>query len=83
MRSKKVSNYNLYRIGQQRGIAKKMTTLIFDPAVNWLPPGYVISTSAEIPDSSSPTHDNSITDEVEIGLLNTFITVGNYSSRSV
>uniref|UniRef100_H2YYK3 ribonuclease III n=1 Tax=Ciona savignyi TaxID=51511 RepID=H2YYK3_CIOSA len=42
MRSKKVSNYNLYRIGKQFGLAGKMTGLIFDPTVNWLPTGFVV-----------------------------------------
>ena len=59
MRSKKVSNYNLYRIGRAFGIAGKMTAHIFDPIVNWLPAGYTIG---------SPDQDEDLMeDEVEIG----------------
>ena len=59
MRSKKVSNYNLYRIGRSFGVAGKMTAHIFDPVVNWLPVGYTVGS----PDQSHELSD----DEVEIG----------------
>uniref|UniRef100_H2YYK2 ribonuclease III n=1 Tax=Ciona savignyi TaxID=51511 RepID=H2YYK2_CIOSA len=62
MRSKKVSNYNLYRIGKQFGLAGKMTGLIFDPTVNWLPTGFVVGASGQGDDSDEDLSD----DDVEI-----------------
>ncbi|XP_034432990.1 endoribonuclease Dicer isoform X1 [Hippoglossus hippoglossus] len=43
MRSKKVSNCNLYRLGRKKGLPSRMVVSIFDPPVNWLPPGYVVN----------------------------------------
>ncbi|XP_063296113.1 endoribonuclease Dicer [Pelobates fuscus] len=43
MRSKKVSNCNLYRLGKKRGSPSRMVVSIFDPPVNWLPPGYIVN----------------------------------------
>uniref|UniRef100_A0A8C8EZ39 ribonuclease III n=1 Tax=Oncorhynchus tshawytscha TaxID=74940 RepID=A0A8C8EZ39_ONCTS len=43
MRSKKVSNCNLYRLGKKKGVPSRMVVSIFDPPVNWLPPGYVVN----------------------------------------
>ncbi|KAM9804063.1 endoribonuclease Dicer [Neosynchiropus ocellatus] len=43
MRSKKVSNCNLYRLGKKKGLPSMMVVSIFDPPVNWLPPGYVVN----------------------------------------
>uniref|UniRef100_A0A3P9LJJ7 ribonuclease III n=1 Tax=Oryzias latipes TaxID=8090 RepID=A0A3P9LJJ7_ORYLA len=59
MRSKKVSNCNLYRLGKKKGLPSRMVVSIFDPPVNWLPPGYVVN------------QDKSSTDKVdsEVGLL--------------
>ena len=59
MRSKKVSNYNLYRIGRGFGVAGKMTAHIFDPIVNWMPAGFTIGSADHIQQLSD--------DEVEIG----------------
>ncbi|CAK8683082.1 unnamed protein product [Clavelina lepadiformis] len=65
MRSKKVSNYNLYRIGRAFGLASKMTAHIFDPTVNWMPAGFIVgSSSAEV--DSDP--DDLSDDDVEIGV---------------
>ncbi|XP_078491910.1 endoribonuclease Dicer [Ciona intestinalis] len=64
MRSKKVSNYNLYRIGKQFGLAGKMTGLIFDPTVNWLPTGFVVGATGQGQDSDEDISD----DDVEIGV---------------
>uniref|UniRef100_H3AIE1 ribonuclease III n=3 Tax=Latimeria TaxID=7896 RepID=H3AIE1_LATCH len=54
MRSKKVSNCNLYRLGKKKGLPSRMVVSIFDPPVNWLPPGYVVN------------QDKSTTDKWEI-----------------
>ncbi|XP_054651562.1 endoribonuclease Dicer isoform X1 [Dunckerocampus dactyliophorus] len=43
MRSKKVSNCNLYRLGKKKGLPSRMVVSIFDPPVNWLPPGYAVN----------------------------------------
>ena len=42
MRSKQVSNFNLYRLGKRKAIAKKMQVALFDPAINWLAPGFSV-----------------------------------------
>lgn len=38
-----VSNCNLYRLGKKKGLPSRMVVSIFDPPVNWLPPGYVVN----------------------------------------
>lgn len=41
--SAQVSNCNLYRLGKKQGLPSRMVVSIFDPPVNWLPPGYVVN----------------------------------------
>ncbi|CAB1331195.1 unnamed protein product [Coregonus sp. 'balchen'] len=36
-------NCNLYRLGKKKGLPSRMVVSIFDPPVNWLPPGYVVN----------------------------------------
>ena len=43
LRSKQVSNYNLYRQGKRKGLAECMIATKFEPMENWLPPGFVVS----------------------------------------
>ncbi|CAG5135844.1 unnamed protein product, partial [Candidula unifasciata] len=43
LRSKQVSNYNLYRLGRRKCLAESMVSTKFEPYENWLPPGYVIN----------------------------------------
>ncbi|XP_048244529.1 serine-rich adhesin for platelets-like isoform X2 [Haliotis rufescens] len=43
LRSKQVSNYNLYRLGRKRRLAECMVSAKFEPYENWLPPGYIIN----------------------------------------
>ncbi|XP_059142137.1 endoribonuclease Dicer-like isoform X2 [Physella acuta] len=43
LRSKQVSNYNLYRLGRRKGLAECMVSTKFEPYENWLPPGFVIN----------------------------------------
>ncbi|XP_051941606.1 endoribonuclease Dicer isoform X1 [Hippocampus zosterae] len=50
MRSKKVSNCNLYRLGKKKGLPSRMVVSIFDPPVNWLPPGYVVNQDKTVTD---------------------------------
>ncbi|KAK3092704.1 hypothetical protein FSP39_006212 [Pinctada imbricata] len=45
LRSKQVSNCNLYRLGKKKGLAECMISTKFEPYENWLPPGYVINES--------------------------------------
>ncbi|XP_057715845.1 endoribonuclease Dicer isoform X3 [Corythoichthys intestinalis] len=54
MRSKKVSNCNLYRLGKKKGLPSRMVVSIFDPPVNWLPPGYVVNQDKTISDKQDP-----------------------------
>ena len=56
-----VSNCNLYRLGKKKGLPSRMVVSIFDPPVNWLPPGYVVNQDHSRPDSRasdqvSPLH---------------------------
>ncbi|XP_041353083.1 endoribonuclease Dicer-like [Gigantopelta aegis] len=43
LRSKQVSNYNLYRLGRKSYLAECMVSSKFEPYENWLPPCYVIN----------------------------------------
>ena len=43
LRSKQVSNYNLYRLGKKKGLAESMISTKFEPYENWIPPGFVIN----------------------------------------
>ncbi|XP_071160069.1 endoribonuclease Dicer-like [Mytilus edulis] len=43
LRSKQVSNCNLYRLGKKKGLAECMISTKFEPYENWLPPGYLIN----------------------------------------
>jgi hypothetical protein len=38
LRSKQVSNCNLYRLGKKKGLAECMISTKFEPYENWLPP---------------------------------------------
>ena len=42
LRSKQVSNYNLYKLGKKKAFPDCMVAAKFEPTENWLPPGYVI-----------------------------------------
>ena len=42
LRSKQVSNYNLYKLGKKKAFPDCMVVAKFEPMENWLPPGYVI-----------------------------------------
>ncbi|GCC37155.1 endoribonuclease Dicer isoform X1 [Chiloscyllium punctatum] len=66
MRSKKVSNCNLYRLGKKKGLPSRMVVSIFDPPVNWLPPGYVVNQDRCIMDKSE-VKDMTETDQVANG----------------
>lgn len=43
LRSKQVSNCNLYRLGKRKCLAECMISTKFEPYENWLPPGFVIN----------------------------------------
>ncbi|KAG7269207.1 hypothetical protein CRUP_013209 [Coryphaenoides rupestris] len=45
-----VSNCNLYRLGKKKGLPSRMVVSIFDPPVNWLPPGYLVNQDRSSPD---------------------------------
>ncbi|XP_074663232.1 endoribonuclease Dicer-S-like [Tubulanus polymorphus] len=42
LRSKQVSNINLFKLGIRKGFAECMVSTKFEPTENWLPSGYVI-----------------------------------------
>ncbi|XP_050314512.1 endoribonuclease Dcr-1 isoform X2 [Anthonomus grandis grandis] len=47
LRSKQVSNYNLYRLGNKKGIGEFMIATKFDPHDNWLPPCFCVPKQLE------------------------------------
>ncbi|XP_022665652.1 endoribonuclease Dicer-like isoform X2 [Varroa destructor] len=47
LRSKQISNVNLYRLGRDKGFAGRMVATKFDPSDNWLPPGFCIPEGLE------------------------------------
>uniref|UniRef100_A0A3Q3EJC3 ribonuclease III n=1 Tax=Kryptolebias marmoratus TaxID=37003 RepID=A0A3Q3EJC3_KRYMA len=63
MRSKKVSNCNLYRLGKKKGLPSRMVVSIFDPPVNWLPPGYVVNQDKSSTDRVDSEEGNDFDDE--------------------
>ncbi|XP_071962974.1 endoribonuclease Dicer-like isoform X2 [Antedon mediterranea] len=48
MRSKQVSNFNLYCLGKKKDLPLKMIMTLFDPASNWLPPGFMVEEIAAV-----------------------------------
>ncbi|XP_033114296.1 endoribonuclease Dicer-like isoform X2 [Anneissia japonica] len=48
MRSKQVSNFNLYCLGKEKELPFKMIMTLFDPASNWLPPCYNVEEIAAV-----------------------------------
>lgn len=42
LRSKQISNFNLFRLGKNKSLGKMMVATKFEPSDNWLPPGFVI-----------------------------------------
>lgn len=47
LRSKQVSNLNLYRLGKRKQLGDMMIATKFDPHDNWLPPCYCVSKELE------------------------------------
>ncbi|RXG55161.1 Endoribonuclease Dcr-1, partial [Armadillidium vulgare] len=47
LRSKQVSNLNLYRLGKRKGLGECMVATKFEPHDNWLPPGYFVPKELE------------------------------------
>lgn len=56
---KKVSNYNLYKLGKRKGLHELIVSSKFEPLESWLPPHYLSSASLNSTGflfSSSPSH---------------------------
>ncbi|CAN8009744.1 unnamed protein product [Ixodes pacificus] len=47
LRSRQISNLNLYRLGRARRLGGLMVATKFEPSDNWLPPGYVVPPGLE------------------------------------
>ena len=47
LRSKQVSNLNLYRLGKYKGLGECMVATKFEPHDNWLPPSYYVPRELE------------------------------------
>lgn len=47
LRSRQISNLNLYRLGRARRLGGLMVATKFEPSDNWLPPGYTVPPGLE------------------------------------
>lgn len=47
LRSRQISNLNLYRLGKARNLGGLMVATKFEPSDNWLPPGYSVPPGLE------------------------------------
>ena len=47
LRSRQISNFNLYRLGRRKGLGEYIIASKFEPNDNWLPPGYYIPDGLE------------------------------------
>ncbi|XP_023219964.1 endoribonuclease Dicer-like [Centruroides sculpturatus] len=47
LRSKQISNLNLYRLGKKKGLGELMVATKFEPNDNWLPPCYTVPKGLE------------------------------------
>lgn len=47
LRSKQVSNYNLFKLGNSKVLGESMIATKFEPRDNWLPPGYFVPKQLE------------------------------------
>lgn len=60
LRSKQVSNLNLYRLGRRKCLGESMIATKFEPHDNWLPPCYYVPKELEqalIESGAVPSHD--------------------------
>lgn len=73
IRSREVSNANLFQLGKIKGIPCLMECTKFEPAVNWLPPGYG-TTGSNFDGHMADTDDDETTDDV----IHTFFKRYNY-----
>jgi endoribonuclease Dicer len=57
LRSRQISNYNLYRLGKRKGLGDYIIGCKFEPSDNWLPPGYIVPKGLEeaLVDLGSPS----------------------------
>lgn len=47
LRSKQISNFNLYKLGKRKGLGELMVASKFEPYDNWLPPNYIVPRGLE------------------------------------
>ncbi|KAG8191987.1 hypothetical protein JTE90_002257 [Oedothorax gibbosus] len=47
LRSKQISNFNLYKLGRRKGLGELMVASKFEPYDNWLPPNYMVPKGLE------------------------------------
>ncbi|RWS31367.1 endoribonuclease Dicer-like protein [Leptotrombidium deliense] len=47
LRSRQISNYNLYRLGKLKRFGELMVATKFEPNDNWLPPGFMVPSGLE------------------------------------
>ncbi|OUC47858.1 RNase3 domain protein [Trichinella nativa] len=56
LRSRMISNYNLYKLGKRKSIPQYMIAIKFDPSDTWLPPCYV-PLNCEVQDTAIEEED--------------------------
>lgn len=64
LRSKQVSNFNLYKLGKKKGIGDFMVASKFEPNDNWLPPGYLPLEKLEAPLNLATEEDDRLAEAV-------------------
>lgn len=47
LRSKQISNFNLFKLGRRKGLGELMVASKFEPYDNWLPPNYMVPKGLE------------------------------------
>uniref|UniRef100_A0A915IC16 Dicer-1 n=1 Tax=Romanomermis culicivorax TaxID=13658 RepID=A0A915IC16_ROMCU len=58
LRSKQVSNFNLYKLGKKKGLGKIICSTKFEPCDNWLPPGYLSLDNVDQDETKYELYDN-------------------------
>ena len=73
LRSKQVSNLNLYRLGKEKFLGELMIATKFEPHDNWLPPGYYVPKHFEqaLINSGVPETHWNMADMPDLSQLNT------------
>lgn len=73
LRSKQVSNFNLYKLGKKKGLGQLLMATKFEPTDNWLPPGYLCLDQIEMDDKKLDDDDTMLEKVLESGITDKVI----------